>query len=476
MTFPRNRFVGFFLLVAAVSVLPCRLALGQGQAVDAQSTIAFIGVNVIPLTDGNTVLADQTVVVRNGSIVAIGPRARVAVPANATQIAAAVKYLMPGLADMHVHLEHFDNPVYLQLFLANGITSVRSMDGIPEILEAKRNAAAGTLLSPAIYTAGPVLDGDPPTRPEIRSVRNPDEARSAVLEQASAGYDFIKIYPNLSAESFRAIIRTAKERGLRVAGHLPRAVPLNEILAAGMASIEHVGDYADAIQAGEPPPRGRPVPGRRRLEFQADSVKMERLASQLARSGTWVVPTIVQADRAVASDTVLKRWMSDPSVAVIDRGILKYFWEAGVTRNAQALDANGWKLVEEGRRNRLALVAALRRAGVPMLVGTDTPQPFVFPGASVHEELENFVAAGFTPQQALTAATRDAARFIGQERLWGTVENGKRGDLLLLEANPLQDISATRRIAGVVTQGKWHPAGRLREMISAVERLAAASQ
>ena len=223
MTFPRNRFVGFFLLVAAVSVLPCRLALGQGQAVDAQSTIAFIGVNVIPLTDGNTVLADQTVVVRNGSIVAIGPRARVAVPANATQIAAAVKYLMPGLADMHVHLEHFDNPVYLQLFLANGITSVRSMDGIPEILEAKRNAAAGTLLSPAIYTAGPVLDGDPPTRPEIRSVRNPDEARSAVLEQASAGYDFIKIYPNLSAESFRAIIRTAKERGLRVAGHLPIA-------------------------------------------------------------------------------------------------------------------------------------------------------------------------------------------------------------------------------------------------------------
>jgi imidazolonepropionase-like amidohydrolase len=140
------------------------------------------------------------------------------------------------------------------------------------------------------------------------------------------------------------------------------------------------------------------------------------------------------------------------------------------------LDSAGWKLVERSRLNRIALVSAFRRAGVRMLVGTDTPQPFVYPGASVHEELANFVAAGFTPEQALTIATRDAARFMGQEQEWGTLAVGKRADLLLLESNPLQDISATRRIAGVVAQGRWLPASRLKEMTAAVEKVAAASQ
>jgi hypothetical protein len=383
---------------------------------------------------------------------------------------------MPGLADMHVHLEHFDDPAYLQLFLINGITFVRSMDGRPFILDWKRRASSGTLPSPHIYTAGPVLDGDPPARSDNRALRDGNEARRAVEEQASEGYDFVKIYANLSTEPFYAVMAAARARRLPVAGHMPHAVPFQEVLTGGMASIEHLGDFANTIQAGDPQLPGRADPARRRLALQVDSSRIAALATRLAHSGVWVVPTMVQADRAVAPPNVLQDWMSDPAVALIDRGILQYYWLASVTRAGEGLDATGWSLVEQSRVNRIALVSAFRQAGVPALVGTDTPQPFVFPGAAIHEELANFVAAGFSPERALIAATRDAARFVGDERLWGTVERGKRAHLLLLDANPLQDIGATRRIAGVMVQGRWFAASRLQEMRIAVETLAAASR
>ncbi len=464
----------FLRLVTASFLWPWGSADGQESAA-TQNALAFVGVNVIPLTGSGTVHSDYTVVVRDGRISTMGPRRSITVPANAVRIAATGKYLISGLADMHAHLEHFDDSTYLKLFLVNGITAVRSMDGRPHILEWKRRAAAGTVTSPSIYTAGRVLDGDPPIRSDNWAIRTADEARVAVDEQASQGYDFLKVYANLPVEAFRAIIEDAKTRRIPVAGHIPQAVPLEEALTAGMVSIEHVGDYAHIIQAGDSVPQGRD-PVRRRLAMEVDSSKIAALATRLARSSTWVVPTIVTYDRGVAKPAVLRTWMSDPGLAVIDRGIVQYYWEPSVTRAGKGLDSAGWRLVERSRLNRIALVSAFRRAGVRMLVGTDTPQPFVYPGASVHEELANFVAAGFTPEQALTIATRDAARFMGQEQEWGTLTVGKRADLLLLESNPLQDISATRRIAGVVAQGRWLPASRLKEMTAAVEKIAAASQ
>jgi len=465
----------FLRLVAASFLWPWGSADGQESAA-TRNALAFVGVNVIPLTGSGTIHSDYTVVVRDGRISAMGPRRNVTVPANAVRIAATGKYLMPGLADMHAHLEHFDDSTYLKLFLVNGITSVRSMDGRAHILEWKRRAAAGTVTSPSIYTAGRVLDGDPPVRSDNWAIRTADEARVAVDEQASQGYDFLKVYANLPVEAFRAIIEDAKTRRIPVAGHIPQAVPLEEFLAAGVVSVEHVGDYANIIQAGDSIPQGPRDPMRRRLGLEVDSSKIAALAWRLARSSTWVVPTIVTYDRGIATPAVLQSWMSEPGLAVIDRGIVQYYWEPSVSRAGQGLDSAGWKLVERSRLNRIALVSAFRRAGVRMLVGTDTPQPFAFPGAYVHEELANFVAAGFTPEQALTIATRDAARFMGQEQERGTLAVGKRADLLLLESNPLQDISATRKIAGVVAQGRWLPASRLKEMREAVERVAAASQ
>jgi imidazolonepropionase-like amidohydrolase len=464
------------LRVAAVLLLLPGVAACQKSVVDAESTLAIVGVNVIPMAGNQRLLPDQTVIVREGRISTIGPRRQTAVQPDAVRVDAAGQYLIPALADMHVHLEHFDDPAYLQSFLVFGVTFVRNMDGRPQVLEWKRAAANGTLLSPLIYTAGPVLDGDPPARPDNRAVGSGGEAQSVVAEQADAGYDFIKIYSNLSPEVYRAIVEAARVRGLPIAGHVPPAVGVRALLADSVASIEHLGDFADAlrVEGSELPPGAQAL--KRRLAAELDPTRMAALTSELARSGTWVVPTMVQADRGVANPATLERWLAEPAVATVDQGIVENYWRGSALRAGSGLDEQGWSLVERGRVNRLRVVGEFHRAGVRMLVGTDSPQPFVVPGASVREELANLVAAGLSTEQALAAATRDAARFLGQESVWGTVEPGKRADLLLLEANPLADIEATRGIVGLVAQGRWLSAERLRDMRAAVEQVAAASR
>lgn len=464
------------LVVATALLLAPVIARAREAFARAESVLAIVGVNVIPMAGQHRVLRDQTVIVRSGRIAAIGRRGRIAVPPHAQKVESTGRFLIPALADMHVHLEHFDDSTYLQSFLVSGVTFVRNMDGRPHILDWKRAAAEGRLLSPSIHTAGPILDGDPPARADNRALARGSEAESVVVEQADAGYDFIKLYSNLSPEVYRAIVRAARVRGLPIAGHVPSAVSFRTLLSDRVASIEHLGDFADALRAEGPelPASARAL--RRRLAAELDPTKLATVASELARSGTWVVPTLVQADRGVATPDTLERWLADPAVATVDQGIVEHYWRSSVLRAGATLDAQGWSLVARGSANRRRVVHEFHRAGVRMLVGTDTPQPFVIPGASVHEELAALVAAGLSPERALAAATRDAARFVGEGSLWGSVEPGKRADLLLLEADPLSDITATRRIHGLVTQGRWLSAERLGEMRAEVVRVAAASR
>lgn len=446
-----------------------------GAASGSRQAHAFMSVTVVPMTAGDPILRNQTVLVEAGRIAAIGPSASVRIPRHAIRINGRGKFLMPGLADMHVHLEHFDNPAYLTLFLVNGVTFVRSMDGRPYILEWKRQAAAGSLDSPEIHTAGPVLDGSPPVRDDNVALATPEAARSAVEVQAATGYDFVKVYTNLAPEVFRAIIETARAKRLPVVGHVPRSVGLDGFLSSGARSIEHLGDFGDGIAVSTGSGSAPPQVTKRRLGFALDPARMEALAARVAASGIWVVPTMITDERTLASPAEVERWSKGPETAAIDRGIIEY-WRGTVARAAGRVGEGNWRWVEQGRRNQRALVRVFHRARVPLLLGTDTPQPFVFPGASVHDELANYVSAGLTPAEALALATREPARFLGQERAWGTVERGKRANLLLLEANPLDDVSATRRITGVLVGGRWLPAGRLTQMRQEVERVAAASQ
>jgi hypothetical protein len=308
--------------------------LGQLPA-DSAPTV-FVGVTVVGMTRSAESVPDQTVVVQGGQIQAVGARAEVVIPRDAVRIDGAGKFLLPGLADMHVHLEHFDDPAILNLFLVNGVTTVRNMDGRPRILDWKKQIEEGTLTGPAIYTAGPLLDGDPPLRSDNMVVRNAAEARSAVMDQKSAGYDFIKVYTNLSAEAYEAVVATAWEQDMPVAGHVPTAVGLKRAMS-GQASIEHLGDYAEAVEADDSPFRNGNQWFKRFLGMPVDRMKAALVGKEQARQGAWTVPTLVQADRELAPADQVRRWTAAPEAAYIPAAI-RAAWEEQTRRVTARMD------------------------------------------------------------------------------------------------------------------------------------------
>lgn len=435
------------------------------QDASSSKPTAFVGVTLLPMTPSTAHLADHTVIVTGDRITRIGPRASTPIPEGARSIDGTGKYLMPGLADMHVHLEYTEDPAILRMFLANGVTTVRNMDGRPFIVEWKKRIAAGALLGPAIHTAGPLLDGDPPLRPDNTVVRTAEAARAAVLAQQAAGYDFIKVYTNLSADAYRAVLATARERGLKVAGHVPRTITWDEALTGGQATFEHLSDYDDVLEADDSPSRGRYTWFKRFLGMPLDAVKIAAVAQRQAKASTWTVPTLVQADREIARPAQVQGWLASPEMSLIPAEA-RAFWQQQVGRSTARMGEDDWALMTKGQANRLEVVRALHKAGVHLLAGTDTPNPFVVPGFSLPDELVNFTTAGLTPLEALATSTREAARFLGQLDEWGTVETGKRSDLVLLDADPLKDIANVRAISGVMVRGRWLPAADLKAALT----------
>jgi imidazolonepropionase-like amidohydrolase len=417
-----------------------------------KSTVAIIGATVIPMTRGAAALPNQTVIVSGDRIIAVGAAANTTAPAGALRIEGSGKFVIPGLADMHVHLEYFEQPDILGLFVANGVTTVRNMDGRPYILDWKRKIASGELSGPRIYTAGPLLDGNPPVRPDNTVVGTGAEATSAVAAQAAAGYDFVKIYSALGLDAYQGIVAEARARKLPISGHVPRAVGLDRLLTDGVRSIEHLADYAAAIEADASPFKGKWHWSKRYLSTPIDPTRLRALAERHAKAGVWSVPTLIQPVRELLRDEEIATRLASEEVSYIPadgRGQ----WESMARRVASRIDEEEWKLVAAGATNRLQVVAAFHAAGVPLLVGTDTPNPFVVPGFSLHDELALAVRAGLPPLDALAASTREAARFVAGD--WGTIEPGKAADLVVLDANPLDAIEHTRKISGILVKGKW---------------------
>jgi hypothetical protein len=437
---------GLACLSACAAVPKSRSASAQGDG----AQVAIVGVTVIPMTGGGATLADHTVLIRDGRIAALGPRRSLSIPAGAQVIEGKGRYLMPGLTDAHVHLEYVEDPNILKLFLVNGVTTVRSMDGRPFIRDWRERVKSGGLIGPRIVTAGPIIDGSPPAREDNLAVAEAASARAAVVEQKREGYDFIKAYSNLSAESYEAIVAEAKFQGLQVAGHVPKVVKLERAISS-LSSLEHLGDLAGAVAVQG----GSATPGwaRRSLAAPLDQVRLRALAQQLAASGVWVVPTAVQQDRWLAPAAQVESWLADPQMRNLPPQSADQ-WKGSV-RWSSRMDADDWKLLEQARKNRLAVISAFREAGVRLLIGSDTPNPFVIPGASVHLELANFVAAGFTPAEALAAATIETARMLGLENEQGSIQVGRRADLLLLSANPLTDVGNAQARVGLVLGGRW---------------------
>jgi imidazolonepropionase-like amidohydrolase len=420
--------------------------------------VAVIDVTVIPMDTERHVL-HETVVIRDGVIAESGPAATVHVPAGAQRIDGTGLYLMPGLIDAHVHLRDESE---LLAHVAHGVTGVVHLSGptgnVTDVMELRKRVSRGEILGPDIYTSGRILDGDPPIFPGVSSVvGTPDEARKLVEAQVAAGADVIKVYNNLASDELRTVTRVAHEHGVTVWGHIPRiegrTTALQQALAAGLDVIAHGEEVFFTMLH-------RDV--ERQLDRELIPTVDEDLLSDAVRliqeSGVAVIPNLsfVAMTRAQLDD--VERTWTDPEVEFLHPEVLNMWRQQNPTSRS---DLGRFDLRERGKQVvTRQLTLALHDAGVPLFLGTDTSAPGMFPGKSAHVELEELVAAGLTAFQALATGTRGPGSFLTEHVRGtppvGTVMVGSRANLLLLEADPLTDISNVARIAGIIVGGRWY--------------------
>lgn len=414
---------------------------------------AFVDVHVIPM-DRETVLEHQTVIVRDGRIVAVGPPDRTQPPAGATVVEGRGRYLMPGLAEMHGHIPGPQDPEYAEnvlfLYLAGGVTTVRGMAGHPYHLELRDRVARGDLLGPTIYAAGPGFGGN--------NVPDAAAAERLVREQRQAGFDLLKVY-GISPEAYARMASTAHELGIPFAGHVPAAVGLHGALEHRQASIDHLDRYVEFLVRD-----GASTEGREAGFFGSglvDLVDPDRIPIAIERTreaGVWNVPTLSLVEN-LASPESPEEMARRPEMRYLPRQVID-----GWVRAKHQFQARPDFQPHAARRLvevRQQLTRALHDAGAPLALGSDAPQFFNVPGFSIHPEMEMMVAAGLTPYQVLVTGTRNPALYFGTPDEFGTVAVGRRADLILLDANPLDDIANARRIAGVMVRGQWLPQERI---------------
>lgn len=398
------------------------------------------------------------------------------------------KYVIPGLWDMHTHYG-FSEDIFIPLYIANGVTGIREMWGYPEIHATHAKIESGQLLGPRMIIASSIIDGpysvwESEVPPSATVVSTDAEARAAVHQAKAEGADFLKVYSYLSRECIAAIADEGRRLGLPVAGHLPWRLPAIETNELGLRCFEHLygmplatSSREDEIlrQLAETPidpanPRGF-YGLARELDRQAsetyDPAKAARLYATLARNRAWQSPTL----------TVL-RVMSSPADTYVNDPRLKYmpaeisdFWAEYIKTIAPSTPEQ----IAEHReflRFRLRMVGAMHRAGVGVIGGTDSANPYAFPGFGAHDELSLLVEAGLTPLQALQAMTRDAARFLGLDHAMGTVTAGKAADLVVLDANPLTDIRNSQRIHAIVVRGRLIDRAEREQILADVEEAA----
>jgi hypothetical protein len=427
---------------------------------------------------------DTTLVIRDGRFVAVGPGATTAVPAGARVVDGRGRFAIPGLWDMHVHLQLGDTERMMALFVANGVLGVRDMAAAPEkVFGWREEVASGRRLGPRIFAAGPQLDGPDPLLPEIAlPVRDAEEARAAVRRLQQMGADFVKVHDGVSREAYFAVADEARRRGIPLVGHVPPAVTAFEAAEAGQTSIEHLAGVIQSLSAKEdeiramvfPPPKPgelSAIPARLAIRGSLaldtqDPSRLARLSELFVRNGVWQVPTLVNGrsrafidELAAASDDRLRY----ASTRTRER------WKPENDFFSRYRTPEYIAYIKRDFRRRLEVVGEMRRRGVRVLAGTDVPAPYLFAGFSLHDELSLLVEAGLAPMEALQAATSGPAEFLGISRDEGTVEAGKVASLVVLTADPLQDIRNVGRIDSVVLRGRLIDAEERQRMLKAAE-------
>lgn len=429
------------------------LLLPSQASAQLNREVVFTHVNVIPI-NVDTLLPDQAVLVRGGVIREIGPSTSIRIPTTATVIDATGKFMIPALSDMHVHLEgdawnimfpaasqfsaeeiNFEDICFL--YIANGITTVDVLSALPEHLILRERIRRNEILGPRLLLSRMVDAAGKAWPPPICTwITNADEARKAVIDLHRQGYDRIKVYSFLDRESYDAIVTAAEELGMPVDGHIPYSTSVEYVLSKRQNMIAHVEEVMKFAKA-------------------YDSEQIRYYSSLIAKSSTWIVSALV-LNRNLNS--MLKDSASEFSkegtefLHPMASGIWTFLYQ---NRYRNFSEATRRALVDGYDHFQKPFVFELHKRGGKILIGTDALVPSTLPGFSLHEELEELVASGLTPYEALRIATMNTSEFLGELDSTGTIQPGRKANLVLLDENPLRHISATRKIFGVMTQNRW---------------------
>ncbi|MGI8732841.1 MAG: amidohydrolase family protein [Pyrinomonadaceae bacterium] len=461
-------------------ILPIQLLAQQPRSSQSRFLV-FTHVTVIDMT-GAPPKPDMTVVINSNRISALGQSERIRIPRGAQVIDATGKFLIPGLWDMHVHITETERS--LPMFVANGVTGVRNTGGIPEdLFRWRAEIASDRLLGPRIVACGPVVEGANPSHPDHAVVvRNAAEGRAAVISLKRRGADFIKVYDGVPRDAYFAIAEESRRQRIPFVGHVPTAVTTIEASDAGQRSIEHLGTILEGSSTAEaelrnwtsPPaqegdfsaiPRRIAARGNRMLDTYSDE-RAARIFAHFVRNRTWQVPTLL----------VKRIWAYVDDISTVEDARFRYVPQSIREEWSPQRDflfryrtpdfiAYNKRLFQR----EMELVGAMHRAGVEFMAGTDVGDAYTYYGFSLHDELALFVEAGFTPMEALQTATRNPARFLGELSSQGTIERRKFANLVLLDANPLENIRHTQRINAVVLNGRYLSKEELQRMLANVE-------
>jgi imidazolonepropionase-like amidohydrolase len=468
-------------LVALGQLCAVTMAQEQPAAVTSPGSVGsatyITHVTVIDTENGKEI-QDRTVIISGDRISEVKDSKGTKPPAGTKVVNGNGKYLIPGLWDMHVHsvfAERLDS--MFPTFVANGVLGIRDMGTsmpLADIDQLRQQTANGSRLGPRIVAAGPILDGRPkPLRPNFLAITTPEEGRETVRSLKANGSDFIKVYSQLSRDSFLAIAAEAKKQNIPFSGHVPFSVSALEASDAGQKSMEHIFGIYLACSSREEELRSEMLKGgvnlsgseRIRLELDEaaasyDERKAANVFAHLAKNGTWLVPTF----SAVLPDSEIfdVHVTADPRLRYIPPAVQKRWSEAALA---------GAAIKSKSFERKLQIVGAIHRAGLPLLAGTDAGwvQPYVYAGFSLHDELALLVRAGLTPVESLQTATINPARFLDTERDLGTIEKGKIANLVLLDADPFADIHNTTKISEVFLAGKEFPRPALDQMLKSAE-------